>query len=43
MKLLEQHYGIEEDDFTSAELQFVPAFKARHVGLDRSMVGDLVR
>lgn len=39
MKLLEQHYGIEEDDFTSAELQFVPAFKARHVGLDRSMVG----
>ncbi|MFY9324697.1 MAG: aminopeptidase [Syntrophomonadaceae bacterium] len=39
LKMLEQRYGIEEDDFTSAELQFVPAFKARHVGLDRSMVG----
>jgi len=39
LKLLKQRYGIEEEDFTSAELQFVPAFKARHVGLDRSMVG----
>lgn len=39
MKLLQQRYGIDEEDFTSAELQFVPAFKARHVGLDRSLVG----
>lgn len=39
LKLLQQRYDIEEDDFTSAELQLVPAFKARHVGLDRSMVG----
>ncbi|HOQ09978.1 MAG TPA: aminopeptidase [Syntrophomonadaceae bacterium] len=39
LKLLQQRYDIEEDDFTSAELQLVPAFRARHVGLDRSMVG----
>jgi aspartyl aminopeptidase len=39
LNLLQQHYGIEEDDFTSAELQAVPAFKAREVGLDRSMIG----
>lgn len=39
LTLLRQRYGIEEDDFTSAELQFVPAFKARHVGIDRSMIG----
>jgi len=28
-----------EDDFISAELEIVPAFKARDVGIDRSMVG----
>ncbi|HCF49876.1 MAG TPA: aminopeptidase [Syntrophomonas sp.] len=39
LNLLQQQYGIEEDDFTSAELQAVPAFKAREVGLDRSMIG----
>lgn len=39
LNLLQQHYGVEEDDFTSAELQAVPAFKAREVGLDRSMIG----
>lgn len=39
MKLLKDKYNIEEDDFTSAELQLVPAFKAREVGFDRSMVG----
>lgn len=39
LALLRERYDIEEDDFTSAELQAVPAFKARHVGLDRSMVG----
>lgn len=39
LDLLRQRYGLEEDDFTSAELQLVPAFKARHVGLDRSLVG----
>ncbi len=39
LKRLKEQYGIEEDDFTSAELEAVPAFKAREVGLDRSMVG----
>ena len=39
LKLLEDTYGIGEDDFISAELQVVPAFKARDVGIDRSMIG----
>lgn len=38
LKLLEESYGIEEDDFMSAELELVPAGKARDCGLDRSMV-----
>lgn len=38
-KILKSRYDIEEDDFASAELQLVPAFKAREVGFDRSMVG----
>lgn len=32
-------YGIVEEDFLSAELCAVPAFKARDLGLDRSMIG----
>ena len=32
-------YGIVEEDFVSAELEIVPAEKARDVGFDRSMVG----
>ncbi len=39
MKLLNEKYGIVEGDFTSAELEAVPAFKARDIGLDRSMIG----
>lgn len=39
LKLLADKYGITENDFISAELEFVPAFKARDVGIDRSMVG----
>jgi len=39
LKLLQTRYDIEEEDFTSAELEIVPAFKAREVGLDRSMIG----
>lgn len=39
LSLLKQKYAIEEDDFTSAEIEIVPAFKAREVGLDRSMIG----
>ncbi len=39
MKLLKEKYDIGEKDFASAELQLVPAFKAKDVGFDRSMVG----
>lgn len=39
MKLLHGKYGIEEDDFLVAEIEVVPAGKARDVGIDRSMVG----
>ncbi|MGE5389780.1 MAG: aminopeptidase [Deltaproteobacteria bacterium] len=39
VNLLKERYDIEEDDFTSAELELVPAGTARDVGLDRSMVG----
>lgn len=38
LNLLNQEYGIEEEDFISAELEIVPAGKARDYGLDRSMV-----
>lgn len=39
MKLLNDKYGITEDDFLSAEIEFVPAFKAKDVGFDRSIIG----
>ncbi|MGE5328333.1 MAG: aminopeptidase [Deltaproteobacteria bacterium] len=39
LKLLNEKYGIKEKDFYSAEIEIVPAIKAREVGLDRSMVG----
>jgi aspartyl aminopeptidase len=39
LKLLNDTYGIVEEDFISAELEIVPAFKARDVGIDKSMVG----
>ena len=38
MKLLTQEYGIEEEDFLSAEIEVVPAGEARDYGFDRSMV-----
>lgn len=38
MKLLEETYHIERDDLMSAELEIVPAGKARDCGLDRSMI-----
>ena len=37
--LLNQKYGITERDFTRAEIEVVPAAKARDVGFDRSMIG----
>ena len=39
LKLLAEKYGIVEADFLSAELEVVPAFKARDLGFDRSMIG----
>lgn len=39
LKLLNEKYGICEEDFVSAELEAVPNAKACDVGLDRSMVG----
>ena len=38
LKLLKEKYDIEEEDFLSAELEIVPAGKARDCGLDRSMI-----
>ena len=38
LKLLDEKYGMEEEDFLSAELEIVPAGKARDLGLDRSMI-----
>lgn len=38
LKLLNEKYGIEEDDFTVAEIEIVPAGKSRDVGIDRSMI-----
>ena len=39
MKLLNEKYGMTEDDFTSAELEAVPAVNACDIGLDRSLIG----
>ena len=39
LKLLNDRYNITERDFLSAEIEIVPAFKARNVGLDESFVG----
>lgn len=36
--LLKEKYGMEEEDFISAEIEVVPSGKARDYGLDRSMV-----
>ena len=38
LKLLKEKYDLEEEDFLSAELEVVPAGKARDCGLDRSMI-----
>ncbi len=38
LKYLAEYYGIEEEDFLSAELEIVPAGRAREMGFDRSMV-----
>lgn len=38
MNLLNEKYGIKEIDFYSSELEVVPAFKAKDLGFDRSMI-----
>lgn len=38
LELLKKHYNMEEEDFVSAELEIVPAGKARDCGIDRSMI-----
>ena len=39
LQILNEQYGITEDDFLSAELEAVPVAKARDIGFDRSLVG----
>ncbi len=39
LKLLNEKYGVTEDDFLSAELEAVPAFQVRDIGFDRSLIG----
>ena len=38
LHLLKEYYDVEEEDFVSAELEIVPAGKARDCGIDRSML-----
>ncbi|MCI6242901.1 MAG: aminopeptidase [Agathobacter sp.] len=38
LNILSKEYGIEEEDFLSAEIEVVPAGEARDYGLDRSMI-----
>lgn len=40
LKMLYEAYGIAEKDFINAEIEVVPAFKARDIGLDRAMIGS---
>lgn len=39
LNILNKRYGIVEEDFQSAEIEIVPANRARDVGIDKSMVG----
>ena len=39
LDILNQKYGITEEDFISAELEVVPAFRASDIGFDRSLIG----
>jgi aspartyl aminopeptidase len=38
LEILKEQYGMEEEDFMSAELEVVPAGRAREMGFDRSMI-----
>ena len=39
LKHLNEKYGLIEDDFVSADIEFVPALKASYIGFDRSLIG----
>ena len=39
LKILNEKFGIKEEDFLCAELSLVPAFKAKDVGFDRALIG----
>ena len=39
LRILNEKYNLIEEDFLSAEVEIVPAFKARDVGIDRSFIG----
>lgn len=39
LRKLKDDYGIDEEDFLSAELELVPSYRSRELGLDRSLVG----
>ena len=38
LSILNEKYGVTEEDFLSAELSLVPAFKARDIGFDRALI-----
>ena len=40
LSILHDKYGVTEEDFLSAELSLVPAFKARDIGFDRALVAS---
>lgn len=40
LRILNEKYGITEEDFISAEISAVPAFRARDIGFDRAMIGS---
>ena len=39
LSILNEKYGVSEEDFISAELSLVPAFRARDIGFDRALIG----
>jgi aspartyl aminopeptidase len=39
LKILNERYGMKEKDFLTAEIEFVPAIRAKEIGLDRSLIG----
>ncbi len=40
LSIINEKYGINEEDFLSAELSLVPAFNARDIGFDRALIGS---